>query len=136
MDTEIKTSEKMNGSPALPLLVEGWSELFRNGHASPDVAIAWDHSVLWIEDGGVPVAAMSYHYTDWNRQFWINLGYVKPSHRRRGLYRKLYEEAHRIAVEKKAHHISGGTNWNNHIMRATAEDLGRKPDYVIYTEVL
>ena len=64
---------KIVNSPVMPLLVEAWDRLLVAGQTG-GIPNRWDHSAVYFEYKGAPVAVMSYTYTDWNSQVWIHLG--------------------------------------------------------------
>lgn len=133
---ELKSQEKLTNCPALPLIAAAWMELLDKGFVCGSIPVGWDHSALWLEDNGKPVAILTWNFQDWNRDFWINLAYVLPEYRRQGLYGQLHMEAKRLAAEKKASSISSGIGITNEPMRVAAEAMGRKPLYVVYRELL
>jgi hypothetical protein len=133
----MKEQPKMSGCPALPLAVDGWNNLIADGFSREGaVALSWDPSPLWIEYKGRPVAILTFTHLEWKAELWINLAHVDEKFRRRGLYRALYNRAKSIAMEKKCTRIAGGTDFHNEPMRKTAIMLGRRPEYVIYSEIL
>lgn len=129
--------DKIEGCRAMGLCLEGAAELAKRGLLRNDSnPICWDQSVLWLELGDQPVAVLTYKFIDWQRDMWVSFAYTQEGHRLRGLYSRLYTELRKIAREKKALRISGGTDYHNHVMRKAAESVGREPLYVVYSERL
>ncbi|HEX4278315.1 MAG TPA: GNAT family N-acetyltransferase [Bryobacteraceae bacterium] len=131
-----RETDKLNGCPALPLAVEAWGELLRDGLTGDAVILQWDQSVVWVEQDGVPVAVILWAYQEYRREIWIGLSYTRPEVRGNGLFRTLYQRIVAIAKEKKAIRIAGGVNVGNAIMREAAERCGRKADYIVYSQAV
>jgi len=79
---------------------------------------------------------VTYEWSDWrNANFWwVQSVYVKPEHRRRGLYRALYAEVKELA--EAATGVCGYRLYverDNTIAQQTYESLGMAPtDYFMY----
>lgn len=133
---ELRKVDKICGTPAIAILAEAWGAILRAGHGSKSIPVNWDQSAVFFEYEGRPVAVISYSYTEWNSQVWINLGYVKPKHRSRGLYTALYHEVRKIAISKGARTLASGIDCKNKAMISAAESVGRKPLSISYGETL
>lgn len=131
---KILEASRLNGCAALPLAVRGWSELLEKGNAGDCVALQWDQSALWIEEDGAPVAVIVWQLQDYRSEVWISLSYVSPVFRNRGYFKALYGRLVELAQEKKLTRIAGGVNVANHVMRAAAESVGRRADYLVYAQ--
>lgn len=124
--------DQTTGTHALPLVLEGYAALQNEGNGDPAGVPNWNDRVLLILRGVEPVAVLTYQELGWADAFHISLGYVKPAHRRQGLYRALWEELVRRARGAKRARIQGGVAWTNAEMRSVAEALGRRPQMVSY----
>ena len=66
-------------------------------------------------------------------EWWTQMGYVCPSHRKSGVYRKLWEEMLHIAVDDgSVVDIVGGTAYDNKVMQKVMVKMGRVPSSIIY----
>lgn len=134
---ELFRAHKLEGCRAMGFCLEGAADMFKKGLIQNDSSpLVWDQSVLWFELKDEPVAVMTYRYIEWQSDMWVSFAYTAPDHRRQGLYHRLYTELRKIALQKKAFRISGGTDCQNLVMQRTAESVGRKPLYVVYSEKL
>ena len=96
---------------------------------------------LVAEDAGRLVGSLmvTYEWSDWRDGlfWWIQSVYVLPSHRRRGVYRRLYEHVKRLAAE--APDVRGFRLYvekENRAAQATYEQLGMsETHYLMYEEL-
>lgn len=96
---------------------------------------------LVAEDAGCVVGSLmvTYEWSDWRDGlfWWIQSVYVLPSHRRRGVYRRLYEHVKRLAAE--APEVRGFRLYvekENRAAQATYERLGMdETHYKMYEEL-
>ncbi|HEX42804.1 MAG TPA: GNAT family N-acetyltransferase [Phycisphaerales bacterium] len=90
-----------------------------------------------LEDEGEPVAFL-YFRTDFDVLyirgpfFWIDLVYVRKDYRRRGLGRRLYEDALTIARERGFERVVVDVFEANEGSRRFHRQLGFEPVYTIY----
>ncbi len=90
-----------------------------------------------IEDASEPVAFL-YFRTDFKLLymrgpfFWIDLIYVRQDHRKRGLGRRLYEDALEIAREKGCERVVVDVFEANSGSKCFHQQLGFEPVYTIY----
>lgn len=134
---EVQHVERAAKSRAFSFLAHAWVELLEAGYCDDDqCAFNWDSPLFFIEIEAEIVGALVYRVTDWNRELFIKLGYVHPSHRGKGLYRALYEAAVAKARELKMLTVTGCVDTRNTEMQKVAEALGRKPVYIGYVQEL
>jgi GNAT superfamily N-acetyltransferase len=139
MTYKMKTAESVVKSPCLPLLVQGWSELLNNKDVDingVDDVICGKHNILWFEYNDIPVSVLTFTCHPELDYVWIRLVYTLPEHRGVGLYSKLYTSLKNIIKKKGIKKISGGISCTNTKMKSLAEKLGRKPEYIVYSEIL
>lgn len=136
MKFTLHESERIGSSPALGLAVEGWNNLFLEGHNSDGVCLQWDQSLVWASVGPIPVGLIAWTYVESQQTIWIWLSYVKPQYRRKGVFRKMYSRLQQVAIEKKAVKISGGMKFNNLPMMSAARKCGRAQESITFSEIL
>lgn len=133
---KIEIYDRLNFTPALPLAVYGWAEMLENGLALPEVLINWENHAIVSLMEDKPVGVIVWTKAEWKSEAYINLGYVLPAYRRRGVYASLFGALIERARDLKLNHIRGGTKISNHAMRAVAEKQGRREVGVdLYFEV-
>ncbi len=96
---------------------------------------------LVAEDGGETVGSLmvTYEWSDWRDGlfWWIQSVYVRPSHRRRGVYRGLYETVKRLAAaEPSVRGFRLYVEKENTVAQATYERLGMSETYYMMFEEL
>lgn len=96
---------------------------------------------LLLEEGGVPVGQLmlTYEWSDWRAKmlWWIQSVYVVRERRRRGYYRRLYEEVMRMAREEDVHAVRLYADQGNFLAHAVYEALGMRQDhYRMYESVV
>lgn len=128
----LKHAEKLCQSPCYPIAVRGWNELCELGFADESTGqiINWDYPVIWIEENAIPVAVMVYQHVMWMNMFHIVLSFVIPSHRRRGLYRRMYGEVLERAITAGVSQVQGTMHRMNIRAIQAADHLGRKTEFV------
>jgi Acetyltransferase (GNAT) family len=130
---EVVHFEQVNGTEALPVLVEGWSALMHNGLADPVQALNWDDEALLARREGEIAGAMSFMHIKHEKTLWVRVGYVRPTHRRRRVYSELWNRLVAIAMERHVREIQGGTSVANTEMQAVNDRLGRVPRFITYS---
>lgn len=128
----IRHIDGMNYEGVYALALEGWQDLLARGCANDTGLFGWDNKAFVAEEEGVPVGVLIYEHVDWTRSWSVVLGYVKPEHRRQGIYRALWEALVAKAREEKWHHIDGVTAVENVEMRKVMSQLGQEPHSISY----
>lgn len=129
---EIRHLEKINCTPAVPLALDGWRELIERGLIDNTVLLGWDNKAFVAEEDGELIGCLLYSESDWKDAYSVQLGYVKPAHRRKGIYRALWQALVAQAREKKRVSITGITSTRNAEMQKTMAALGRVATYITY----
>lgn len=128
---------RISNTPALPLAVEAWHWFNQQGYSGGEIAIGWDHEALtWETSDGKAVAVLTFKNQEWNNTCEIGIGFVDMSYRRVGLYRQLYEEVKKIAVEKGMLKTWGGRHINNTYKRLVDDKMGRTATFISVVEKL
>jgi ribosomal protein S18 acetylase RimI-like enzyme len=97
---------------------------------------------LVAEDGGRAVGSLmvTYEWSDWRDGlfWWIQSVYVLPTHRRRGVYRRLYEHVKQLAAaEPDVRGFRLYVEKENRAAQSTYERLGMsETHYLMYEELL
>lgn len=127
-NTEIKFYNKIVGTDAVPILVKAWGDLIDLHYAEQgSVLIQWDHKAFVLYNSEqYPIGVLSFMHTDWNDQFHIILGYVRPTYRGAGHYTKLWEALVEKAKTDKISKIYSATSVNNIKMNTLAIEQGRE----------
>jgi GNAT superfamily N-acetyltransferase len=136
-DVVVRHYEKITHTPAVPLLVEGSAELFRNfSRSERGTFINWDDNAFVAFYRGLPVGVLSWSLSEWDKSAVIKLGWVQPGLRRQGVYRKLWEALKSEARQRGLRRIEGATLIENSDMRAVAKAFGRVEAKVTLVYVL
>ncbi|MEI9917081.1 MAG: GNAT family N-acetyltransferase [Methylovirgula sp.] len=120
MKIRIETYEGISATPALPLAVEGWHELIKRKLADDQMIFNWDSNALVAFVGKKPVGVLLWAKIEWQKRAYVNLGYVQPDYRRRGIYRQLFAGLVEKAREAKLREIQGITYTKNSALRKFA----------------
>lgn len=130
----IEHYEGLNFTPALKLAVRGWLELLEEGLADNALGLAWDQNAfVAFDEDGEAVGTIVYQHFQYRKELWVQQGYVLPEHRGKGVYKELFAACVAKARELKAVRISGGTHPRNAVMRAAAEQQGRRETGIVTT---
>ncbi len=130
---EVKHLDKIINTDVSAFCARAWVYLLDKGWCDRDAPYSWDKPAFFIEEAGAVVAAMAYSYNTTNHNLFINLAYVHPEHRRKGLYRLLYEAVLAKAKELGAYEVSSCVDVENKDMQAVAVALGRTATYIGYS---
>jgi GNAT superfamily N-acetyltransferase len=128
----IRHCDSMVHEGIIAIAVEGWQELLNRGICDDNTLVGWNHKALVAEEEGEILGILTYEAVDWTRSWSVVLGYVRPAHRRKGIYTALWEALVAKAREEKRTYIDGTTHRDNAEMQATMERLGRKLRYFGY----
>lgn len=119
---------------AAELAVMGWLEVQQNGHGDGRLSVAEAYGSILATALGVPIGVLIF-----SRQaeyLWIEISYVLPAQRRRGVFRLLWnallDQARILGISK----VRSGIDVNNIDMRAIADTLGRREILVVTEYVL
>lgn len=126
----LKRYENLNFTPALPLAVDGWKYLLDNKLCRNTIMVFWDNWAIVAFSGKIPIGVLTFAKSDWQRELYINIGYVLEPWREKGIYRLLWDEIVKWGKELKLACVNGSTAASNEHMRAVAKKLGRREDGV------
>ena len=123
-------SKSAAATPAFALVAEGWNELVQEG-LTPDLRadcpVGPTTQVLYVdrdEDREI-IGVLCYDFDAGSRQITVTLAYVEPTSRRNGVYRELWAELQRRAVELNALRITHIVHTGNMVMREVLQRLGQ-----------
>lgn len=125
---KIEHVDQIGGTPIIAFAVKAWMDELQAGLIDDTVqAVNWDdRAAVAYEDVLLgPVGIITYSKSDWLKKTNIKLGYVRPEHRQRGVYRKLWDALVVKSRELGMLAIDGSTHVDNSVMRKVAERLGR-----------
>jgi len=120
---KILYSERAQHTPAFSLIAEGWNELVQTGNSPDGVAISpvtKDSEVVYAAlDNGEIVGVLVYG-SDWvmdEHPTRVQLAYVEPSSRRKGVFRAMLAElVSRARTLKKTTVVMSSTPENSDVM--------------------
>src|SRR6266702_4781962 len=124
----IKYVAEIEGSPVVQYVANAWCQLMKEGHWDrTSVLISGGLSCVYAVENKKVVGCLTWHGDDSN--WTINLGYISPEYRRKGLYSKL----HAALLEKaRAAHVPQITS----IVKPTNEPIRAsktKEGYVLHS---
>jgi GNAT superfamily N-acetyltransferase len=107
--------KKIVNTPALPLAVEGWNALNKQGYTeSGEVMIHWDHCAILARDpAGLASGVLTFQHLEWCSTINTCIAYVLPNKRRRGIHTKMWRLLVDFARAEKVVHISSGVHEAN-----------------------
>ncbi len=137
MAHNVSEETQIGGSEAWLPAVRGYVALAEKNHSEVrSMPFGWDDPVLYIKERGKVVAVLAYRVQGWCGDIFILLTWVDAKHRRRGMYRALYERLKAIRDDKHpAFTITSGIALDNHAMIDAAEATGRKLLFAMYRDV-
>lgn len=115
----------INQTAAFAIALEGHLALIREGLSQPAQIVSWDDRAIVAMIGDEPAGVMNWREVKHWREVSLDLGYVRPAYRRRGVYRAMWNALVVKAAEVGARRIIASTHVDNAAMRATAAKLGR-----------
>lgn len=128
----LKTAAKLDGSPYVRFVTKCWLALVKEGFwSSTEFLIDGYLKVIVALDGRKLVGCLTWH-EDVTAAATINLAYVVPSHRRKGIYREMQEELIRLSKQKGLKKIISITKPTNIAVRSAKEAAGFKLTSVQY----
>lgn len=133
----VKHIQRIDGSIALPIYARGFSDIMESPFRPPSSTFYPNiEAVIAIEDEKV-VGIISYFLDkETETSYWINLSYVLPSHRQKGVWKKMYKKLVEVAKSRHIKVIEGGIHVDNTAMIESAKSVGRRAKFVTYTHDL
>lgn len=126
MQPQIDHYEGIDSTPVIAVAVRGHAELLAAG--SPEQFVLLHHSYNGIAatvDGKVVGVIVWFDQKD-SKRIFLQLGYVLPEFRGKGIYGHLWRALIEKAKELKRPEIWSGTAIDNYSMRAVAKKQGRE----------
>lgn len=135
---EISHLKNVEGHHVAAFLIEGYTDLMHRGFAprTSSMPINWDHSVLYAHRDGEILGAMAYGKVEWKNCLYVYLGYVSPSHRRRGVYTALWKSLLKEAEKLNVRSIQSSSFIGNRDIEEFNRVNGREPIAVTYEYIL
>lgn len=132
---EIRYSESAGDTPAWPLIVEGVNALTQEGLVTGrgNFPVSWSNEVLYaVSDDGDIVGVICFSLQEAENQYRVTLGYVEPSSRGLGIYRKLWREL--LSMSKSAHvtRVVGEVHVDNEKMHKVAASFECRLTTLVY----
>lgn len=123
----IKTTSQIVRSGLNLIMARAALELAENDWDDGTLPYSYNSSAIYAECLGKVVGVLAYRAPDWLRRISIEVGYVLPEFRRRGIYTSLFEKLVEVSIEGGfAVCIWGGVDIRNTAMQRVAEAQGRK----------
>lgn len=131
LDVRMELSAHGNG---LELCVHAWSDLLKNKLVKNNINVLSSYTkflTAYVEDeaeesGRRAVGVLAISDMDWCGTYNINLGYVIPEYRQKGVYTVLWNVLVDLAQQKNYGTIEGSTHSDNDPMRAHMKKMGRE----------
>ncbi|MEH2474579.1 GNAT superfamily N-acetyltransferase [Nitrobacteraceae bacterium AZCC 2161] len=114
----------MDNTPATAIAVRGQAELMAE-FGSRFIGLYWEYNAITATVDGQVVGVIVWHEEKHNHRLWLQLGYVVPEWRGKGIYTFLWNELVAKAGKLKYGSIASGTSIDNYRMRAVAKTQGR-----------
>ena len=122
---EINHYEGMDGTPAVAIALLGQLECLNEG-GERAVGLHWSYNAITatVENKVVGVIVW-FDQTKESKRIWLQLGYVLPAFRGKGIYSHLWRALVEKARQMKCPEIHSATRFDNHHMREVAKAQGR-----------
>ncbi len=131
-------SKRANCTRAFALLAEGWNELVQSDWTREGVSqspvLASDEVIYAISAEGDIVGAMAFMAQD--DAIKVNLSYVEPSCRRKGIYTMMFNELLKLAKERGVIHLTSEVSAENKVMQAVLRHTGRAAVAIVFEMTL
>ena len=98
-----------------------------------------EYDIREVQGKIVGCLLLSREWSDWRNKawYWINSVYVKPEHRRKGVYSSMHQFVENLAKQHNSCGLRLYVNKDNKRAQSTYELLGMKhPDYLMYEQEL
>lgn len=138
-DVKIEFPFNLIMSGVLPYVPRAWQELLDNELMDPHMLpIMLHQSVIVAKIDGNVAGFICYTRQVAHGFTWVDMSYVLPEYRRKGVYSKLFDAL--VASERKnpqpVRSIVSGINIKNHSQIGAAVKTGRTSSYAQYDYVL
>ena len=130
-------SRTLQGSPALPLAIEGWLQLLKRGFVNPRLFLLNTYSqVLYTcDEANIPRGILVYdtELPGYDYTWEVILSYVDPLVRRLGTYRNLWETLKERAKQEDIIEIKSNVHVDNRVIQEVLGKSGRVLNTLTYT---
>lgn len=125
--------KQIEGSPVVEFVANAWCALMRDGQWAKDsVLIGQDLQCVYATEGGEIVGCLTFQVIA--REAIVNLAYVLPEMRGRGVYRALHDAFIERAKKQKARYALNICYPSNEGIQKTCEKLGYAP-YLLHLKL-
>jgi len=122
--------ESLQDNPALPLILETYSELLKNGHAPFSIPFRNNSKVVWLEnDKGIVLGGICFDYFQERREGWIYLSFTDTKFRGQGINQICHTYFEQICKDAGAVSIGSTVSINNINRLKSAKKVGLEPTY-------
>lgn len=128
----IEKYDQINGTDVIHNVMNIISVYETEGVYSTQIFINWDDKVIVAKYNNEIVGAIVYVEIKWQKLINVTYGFVYNRFRKKGIYRKMWNELVGIAEKNNFNYIIGATGIKNEIMRTVMEKLNRKEFRIIY----
>lgn len=129
--------DSLHDSPALPLILETYSELLKAGFANFSIPFRNNSKVVWLENNkGIVFGGICFDYFQERREGWIYLSFTDKKYRGQGINQICHNYFEQICKDLGATSI-GSTVFINNINRLkSAKKVGLEPvSYKMYKSI-
>jgi len=97
---------RLEGSPCIPMILDGFSELMKKGWSNNTITIDNQHRLVFAvyPKSGEIAGGIAYKYMENSKSMWISLSFTDPKYRGRGINRLC-----QIALERDAQLLGATT---------------------------
>lgn len=122
--------DTLNDSPALPLILETYSELLKAGFAQFSIPFKNNSKVVWLENNNsVVLGGICFDYFQERREGWIYLSFTDTRFRGQGINQICHTYFEKICKDAGAVSIGSTVSINNINRLKSAKKVGLEPAY-------
>jgi len=132
---QIRRMDQLGASPAEPLAMALVLDLMERGMIRTQIHAWNDRATYAVTPESEVVGVIAWRTMDWTRDAFVCIGGVKAPYRRRGLYRRLFQDlcADIALNHPKVDRITSGHHIDNAASEAMHRALGRTLEGLSYT---
>lgn len=128
----VRYVNQIEGSPVVRFVATAWCALMKEGQwDSNSVLVSPDLQCVFVLDARRIVGCLTFHIEDEGEEAVINIAYVVPSYRGKGVYRMLHTEFVSQAKQQGAKTVLNICYPSNDGIQMTCKKLGYVP-YVVH----
>lgn len=122
--------ETLHDSPALPLILDTYSELLKAGFAQFAIPFRNNSKVVWLQNtDGVVLGGICFDYFQDRREGWIYLSFTDPKFRGQGINQICHTHFEKICKDYGAVSIGSSVAINNTSRLKSAKKVGLEPAF-------